>query len=249
MLLNSWFSPDLCFAYDRIYFEYELKVLVPETIPYHNCYEIMINIGARRLVLIDIDEDVKNMKDMKDMEDMEDMEDVENVENVKNVENAEDVKKYRRITIVIATKEKIGHETLSESLIEGDCLLRHMADHLKQQQIFLHTKDTIGEITYSNIECAECLFNYCEIFYHLPAISSLRMVPHPEPEKLQSNCISFCGKAYHVQFHGEQLESLPAKPMKFSDFKEGYKNYKHFRARIPGYILNKTKRKFNSTLT
>ncbi|CCI11750.1 unnamed protein product [Albugo candida] len=129
ILLSLWYSPELCIAIGQIYFEYALKVLVPKTNPYHNRYEIMISTGARRLVLIDIDEDV---------------DDVDDVEDVSMIS----------ITIIIATEDKIGHETMSKSLIEGGCLLVSMCDNLTKKQQFLHTKDTMGEITYAPSVCS-----------------------------------------------------------------------------------------------
>ncbi|KAL0584553.1 hypothetical protein ABG067_005576 [Albugo candida] len=181
--LIVWFTFGLRSMEFQSNFLYELVVSVGEDgLPYHECYEILIEMGAIRLMPMLIEKEGVNL--------------------------------------IVLTEKEVREDVLHGKLVTKKCNLKKFMGLDEQDNYVDRTKDLVTPVTYKNDQCGECLFNYCEISFHIPGLKLFFLMAHMDAKDVQLFCIKACGKEFAIYHLPSSVISLPRPyPMKFSEFK------------------------------
>lgn len=119
-----------------------------------------------------------------------------------------------QVGILLATKEAITKDNIDSAFSGTSCELESMHPGYGADLLNLE-KTTFAIAEYGEDGCAECLFNYCVMYWMFPRLKELSIDLETSPKECSMVCIKFCANR---PIRICTSESFPVRPLTFSNY-------------------------------
>lgn len=124
------------------------------------------------------------------------------------------------VKLIVLTEKEVNEYALRMVLQEKKCNLKKLMGLNEQDNHVDRNRDLVTPVGYKNDQCGECLFNYCEISFHVPDLKMFILMAHMNAEDVELLCKEACGEEFKIYHLSSHVIFLPRPcPMKFSEFK------------------------------